>query len=72
MNKQADIPVPLSTISLIGLAKGTLSLAILLAMASAALSILPMWLIYGIVTELSQTAPDMSYIWQQIGCCAGH
>jgi len=70
MNKQADIPIPLSTVSLIGLAKGTLSLAILLSMASAALSILPMWLIYGIVTELSQTAPDMSYIWQQIGWIA--
>lgn len=67
MHPIPNIKLPLSIGNLIGLAKGPLAAATIMAMGSAALSILPLWLIYQIVVELGQSNPNVTFIWQQIG-----
>ena len=66
MNKDTEIPLPLTMVRLIRLAPGPLCMAIAMAMVSAALSIIPMVLIYRIIVALSAAVPDRVFVWQQV------
>lgn len=62
---------PLGFVSLLALGGRPLAWAIVTAVASAALSIAPFWLIYRMVAALSAPAPDMAMIWQLGGWALG-
>ncbi|RKJ99457.1 ABC transporter ATP-binding protein [Alicycliphilus denitrificans] len=57
------VPTPLGFASLLRVAPWTLTLAVLTAIASAALSIAPFWFIYRITVELFSARPDMNAVW---------
>ena len=57
------VPTPLVFANLLRVEPWTLTLAVVTAIASAALSIAPFWFIYRITVELFSARPDMAAVW---------
>jgi len=67
MSSPKPIPSPLTFRALLRLAAWPLGGAIVTAVGSAALSIVPLWFIYRIAVELFAAQPDSTEVWRLAG-----